>query len=296
MQIIDIDLDAWPEIQAENSYNDPPTEGYRFVMWSMDVENVRGSVDEDERANESDFEMVGSRNVHYYTFRDSCGVIPDELNDDLYRGGKATGNVCLAVPIDETGLTFLYDALHDDENGDSFRVTVWFKALPPVVQWRGLRVAPEDRCAAYDSNDYRYPQSVEDRIVEALGGIYGPYTGRWFESTSETDIEHMVARSEAHDSGMCNISDARKKEFSKDLLNLTLASPSVNRHQKSAKDAADWLPDLNECWFLDRVVQVREKYNLSIDQREADAIDAVLDGCSSVALVYTDRPTPTPSP
>ena len=51
----------------------------------------------------------------------------------------------------------------------------------------------------------------------------------------------------------------------------------------------------NECWFLDRVVQVREKYNLSIDQREADAIDAVLDGCSSVALVYTDRPTPTPS-
>ena len=242
MQIIDIDLDAWPEIQAENSYNDPPTEGYRFVMWSMDVENVRGSVDEDEWANESDFEMVGSRNVHYYRFRNSCGVIPDELNDDLYRGGKATGNVCLAVPIDETGLTFLYDALHDDENGDSFRVTVWFKALPPVVQWRGLRVAPEDRCAAYDSNDYRYPQSVEDRIVEALGGIYGPYTGRWFESTSETDIEHMVARSEAHDSGMCNMSDARKKEFSKDLLNLTLASPSVNRQQKSAKDAADWLP------------------------------------------------------
>ena len=131
--------------------------------------------------------------------------------------------------------------------------------------------------------------------MEALGGIYGPYTGRWFESTSETDIEHMVARSEAHDSGMCNMSDARKKEFSKDLLNLTLASPSVNRQQKSAKDAADWLPDLNECWFLDRVVQVREKYNLSIDQREADAIDAVLDGCSSVALVYTDRPTPTPS-
>ena len=55
MQIIDIDLDAWPEIQAENSYNDPPTEGYRFVMWSMDVENVRGSVDEDEWANKSDF-------------------------------------------------------------------------------------------------------------------------------------------------------------------------------------------------------------------------------------------------
>ena len=37
-----------------------------------------------------------------------------------------------------------------------------------------------------------------------MGGIiYGPYTGIWFGSTSETDIEHIVARSEAHDSGLC---------------------------------------------------------------------------------------------
>ena len=44
---------------------------------------------------------------------------------------------------------------------------------------------------------------MEDRIVDELGGVYGPYTGRWFASTSDTDIEHMVARSEAHDSGLC---------------------------------------------------------------------------------------------
>ena len=67
--------------------------------------------------------------------------------------------------------------------------------------WRGLVVAPEQRCAPYDTDDYRYPQSVEDRIVAQLGGVYGPYTGRWFASDSETDIEHIVARSEAHDSG-----------------------------------------------------------------------------------------------
>ena len=69
--------------------------------------------------------------------------------------------------------------------------------------WRGLVVAPEHRCSPYDSDEYRYSQSVEDQIVEALGGVYGPYTGRWFASQSETDIEHMVARSEAHDSGLC---------------------------------------------------------------------------------------------
>ena len=38
-----------------------------------------------------------------------------------------------------------------------------------------------------------------------------------------------------------------KDQFASDLLNLTLASPSVDRHQKSDKDAAEALPDLNAC-------------------------------------------------
>ena len=55
----------------------------------------------------------------------------------------------------------------------------------------------------YDSDDYRYSQSVEQRIVAEMGEIvYGPYTGTYFSSTGETDIEHIVARSEAHDSGL----------------------------------------------------------------------------------------------
>ena len=132
IQITAIDWDAWPEIQAENQFNDPPAEGYRFVMWTMDVENVRGSIDYDERATYRNFKMVGSRNVQYYPFSEenNCGVVPDELNANLYLGGQATGNVCLSVPIDETRLTFLYDALHEDADGDSFFVEVWFKGEP----------------------------------------------------------------------------------------------------------------------------------------------------------------------
>ena len=80
MQIIDIDLDAWPEIQAENSYNDPPTEGYRFVMWSMARRAMsEGASMKTNWPTNPDFEMVGSRNVHYYTFRNSCGVIPGPI-------------------------------------------------------------------------------------------------------------------------------------------------------------------------------------------------------------------------
>ena len=71
------------------------------------------------------------------------------------------------------------------------------------ASWRVLVVAPEARCAPYDADAYRYSPSVEAGIVAALGGVYGPYTGRWFASPRDTDIEHIVARSEAHDSGLC---------------------------------------------------------------------------------------------
>ena len=80
--------------------------------------------------------------------------------------------------------------------------------------------------------------------MESMGGIiYSPYNGQYFESTKATDIEHIVARSEAHDSGLCGASADVRSAFAKDVLNLTLASPAVNRHQKSDNDAAEWLPE-----------------------------------------------------
>ena len=40
--------------------------------------------------------------------------------------------------------------------------------------WRGIEIAPEYRCAPYNRDDYRYPQSVEPKIVEKYGEIYSP--------------------------------------------------------------------------------------------------------------------------
>ena len=139
--------------------------------------------------------------------------------------------------------------------------------------WRGLAIAPEQRCSPYKASDYSYPQSVEPRIVARIGKVYGPYTGRCFGSIRETDIEHIVARSEAHDSGLCKAGAEARKLFARDLLNLTLADPRVNRHQKRAKDAAEWLPQKNKCWFAARSVEVRRKYGLTINRLEAEALE-----------------------
>ncbi|MDE2638055.1 MAG: DUF1524 domain-containing protein [Chloroflexota bacterium] len=148
-----------------------------------------------------------------------------------------------------------------------------------------LVVAPENRCSPYDSDDYPYPQSVEARIVSGMGGrVYGPYTGTTFNSRKDTDIEHIVAKSEAHDSGLCGANDQTRKTFARDLLNLTLASPSLNRHQKSGKDFAEWRPKLNKCWFADRVIKVKAKYSLTIDSREKAALQRTLGACSSLEM------------
>ena len=130
--------------------------------------------------------------------------------------------------------------------------------LASADTYRGIPVAQENRCTPYDRQDYPYSQSVEQRIVAA---------------------------SEAHDSGLCAASGAVKAAFATDLLNLTLASPAVNRHQKSAKDVAEWTPDLNACWFAARTLEVRRKYGLTIDRAEAEAVEAVLSQCDSTEMV-----------
>ncbi len=160
-------------------------------------------------------------------------------------------------------------------------------ALPSQAQQvlddlAALWQSPESRCAPYDRGDYPYSQSLEQRIAEYHGfGMTSPYDGTVFSSLRESDIEHIVATSEAHDSGMCTRPSAEKARFAQDLDNLTLASPDLNRYVKRAKDAGEWLPDLNRCWYAARVVAVKRAYSLTVDEREYAALQGVLMGCGS---------------
>ena len=146
--------------------------------------------------------------------------------------------------------------------------------------WRGLTVAPEHRCSPYDrKRDYHYPQSIEQDIIRELGAVFGPYTGTCFGTRKQTDIEHIVATSEAHDSGLCAADRGTRRRFAQDLRNLTLASPQVNRREKSGKDAGEWVPDRNQCWFAGRVLAVKRAYGLTVDRREAAALERIFSRC-----------------
>ena len=156
------------------------------------------------------------------------------------------------------------------------------------TSWAGLVIADEYRCAPYDRDDYPYSAGLEAAIIAAqTGRVYGPWSGRLFESIRQTDIEHIVSLSEAHDSGLCAAGPALRRQFAGDLLNLTLAGPDINRCGRGGKcgyDAAEWLPPRNRCWFAARVIQVRRKYRLTIDLAEARVLGTVLSGCASTAM------------
>ena len=145
--------------------------------------------------------------------------------------------------------------------------------------WRGLAVEPERRCSAYDPDHYSHPASIERAIVDRQGGVFSPYTLRRFNSLRHTDIEHIVAKAEAHDSGMCARSEDVRRGFARDLLNLTLASPDVNRRLKRAYDPAEWLPVENQCWYVRQWIRVKRKWQLSVDAAERESLSAVIEGC-----------------
>lgn len=66
--------------------------------------------------------------------------------------------------------------------------------------------------------------------MKAGGQVYTPYSCLAFDitpaGTAATDIEHIVALAEAHDS---RIADDQRRDIAVDLDNLTIADPSVNR-------------------------------------------------------------------
>lgn len=222
-----------------------------------------------------------------------AGRVQDDDTESLYDHERVL--VVITMSDGET-LSLVEFCRADDRIGDSGYERCDLKLVSPIppeedeagsVGLEGIMIAPENRCSEYDSDDYPYSASVEDEIIAAMGGlIYGPYTGTHFASKKETDIEHIVAKSEAHDSGMCSETDREaRRDFAEDLDNLTLASPSVNRHQKSGKDLAEWLPDMNRCWYVNRVIEVKRKYGLTMDQAEVDAALEVLAACTSTEMV-----------
>ncbi len=153
--------------------------------------------------------------------------------------------------------------------------------------WMDLPVCEEGARVSYDRDAFGSAySSLEDEIIDALpksdGQVYTPYTCTLFDiqadGTAATDIEHIVALAEAYDSGLA---ESQFRTFAGDIDNLTIADPTVNRRQKSDLDAGEWEPPENRGWFAARIVAVKQKYGLSVNPNERDALQAMLNSAPS---------------
>ena len=129
-------------------------------------------------------------------------------------------------------------------------------------------------------------------------GVWGgsaPYSCLAFDitaaGTAATDIEHIVALAEAHDS---RIADDRRRDIASDLANLTIADPAVNRSEKSDRDAGEWMPARHGAWFAARIIQVKLDYGLSVDPAERAALERLLaGGGAELNCAAADTTSPT---
>lgn len=119
VRVLEVDNDAWPVVEAENSFNDPPKAGKRMVLITVEVTN-RSTQEETVSASVGDFSLTGSNNTVYdpYDEDSTCGIIPDELRSELFPEGAASGNVCFQLPEDETGLILIVDPFFSFDQSD----------------------------------------------------------------------------------------------------------------------------------------------------------------------------------
>ena len=106
----------------------------------------------------------------------------------------------------------------------------------------------------------------------------GPYTGERFTDPGDLHIDHIVPLAEAHRSGASGWSGGKKRRFSNDPFNLLAVQAGANM-SKGARDPAEWLPERGRCSYIDRWVRVKERYDLSSDDAERRAIEAVEADC-----------------
>ncbi len=123
------------------------------------------------------------------------------------------------------------------------------------------------------------------------GVLQDPYTGstinfvRGVATSSEVQIDHVVAVSDAWQKGAQQLSSDQRYAFYNDPLNLLAVSSSANS-QKSDSDAASWLPANKafRCEFVARQIAVKLSYNLWVTQAEYDSMYRVLETCPNQTL------------
>jgi hypothetical protein len=130
-----------------------------------------------------------------------------------------------------------------------------------------------------------YREGTKNCIVLS-GLLIDPFSGepivftRGVSTSSEVQIDHSVALSDAWQKGAQKLSADTRKAFANDPLNLMAVKGRLNS-QKGDGDAATWLPPLKSyrCAYVARQIAVKAKYSLWVTLAEKNAMVSILSKC-----------------
>ena len=130
-----------------------------------------------------------------------------------------------------------------------------------------------------------YKDGTKECVV-LTGILVDPYSGekisflRGVATSSDVQIDHVVALSNAWQTGAFKLSYDRRIAFANDPMNLLAVKGRLNS-QKGDGDAATWLPPLKNirCAYVAQQIVVKAKYELWVTKPEKAAMISLLDRC-----------------
>lgn len=128
------------------------------------------------------------------------------------------------------------------------------------------------------------------------GVLNDPYTGtsvsfvRGAESSDDVQIDHVVALSNAWQTGAQQLDEATRVQFANDPLELLAVDGNANQ-AKGDGDAATWLPANKafRCQYVARQIAVKAKYKLWVTAPEKAAMQTVLANCPEETVPAVQR-------
>lgn len=137
----------------------------------------------------------------------------------------------------------------------------------------------------------------QDKCVVFSGILDDPYTGdridfqRGQSTSSKVQIDHIVALSDAWNSGASHWNESKLRAFGNDPYNLAAVDGTANT-QKSNSSADEWLPAnaAARCLYVATQVGVKEHYALTVTQTEAQKMREVLGSCPTQSIPQSNGP------
>ena len=130
-----------------------------------------------------------------------------------------------------------------------------------------------------------------NNCVVLTGTLIDPYSGKTINfvrgnvTSMAVQIDHVVALSNAWQTGAFKLTMTQRTNFANDPINLLAVDGPLNE-QKSDGDAATWLPPLKSyrCKYVARQIAVKAKYGLWVTPPEKSAMKSILAKCPKELL------------